>query len=355
MIIVASAPLVGGPRTGGTDRPGIPEMLAECDGYEGGVGFGCALSMRMAVITSPLAPVDGLREIVAAYGRDTKERVTQLTELNHDLIRVGLDELGREGIISSPCGWEFTTLCQVPTVGMGLASSSALLAALFEAMTAQVGEKISPETIIWLCGRVERERLGRQIGDADPAVCVYGGWRRYEYRPTGIFTGSKIVVHHEKVEVAKNIPASFRYYRTHLPRASEDDLLSLGANAQSQKDLWCQMVNLTEALVKAAQLGDVEWLGRLLNESWHVKCQLTGVIDARVQTMIEVVKGTDAAAGVKSSGAGNSNLLVCAKPEKFPDISAALAEAGANEIVDFNGKPVGFGGDGSRVDARIPF
>lgn len=354
MIIIASAPLVGGPRTGGTDRPGIPEMLAECDGYEGGVGFGCALSMRMAVITSPLAPVDGVREIVAAYGRDTKERVTQLTELNHDLIRVGLDELGREGIISSPCGWEFTTLCQVPTVGMGMASSSALLVAFFEAMIAAHGEKLSPETIIWLCGRVERERLGRQIGDADPAVCVYGGWRRYLYKPTAL--GDRISISHEPVKVAKNIPGSFRYYRTRLPRASEDDLLSLGANAQSQKDLWRQMADLTNAMVKAAKLGDVEWLGRLLNKSWHAKCQLSGVIDTRVQRMIEIVKGTDAVAGAKSSGAGNSNLLVCAKPEKFPDISAALAEIGADEIVDFNGKPIRFGGDGgSRVDARIPF
>lgn len=352
MIIIASAPLVGGPRTGGTDRPGIPEMLAECDGYEGGVGFGCALSMRMAVIVSPLAPVDGVREIVAAYGRDTKERVTQLTELNHDLIRVGLDELGREGIISSPCGWEFTTLSQVPTVGMGLGSSSALLSAFFEAMAAQAGEKLAPEKIVELCGRVERERLGRQIGDADPAVCVYGSWRRYEYRPTD---GGKIAVSHQKVNVAKNIPASLRYYRTHLPRASEDDLLSLGENAQSQKDLWRHMVDLTNAMVKSTQLGDIEWLGRLLNKSWDIKYQLMGVIDTRVQTMIEIVKGTDVTAGVKSSGAGNSNLLVCAKPEKFSDISAALATVGADEIVDFDGKPIRFGGDGSRVDARIPF
>lgn len=353
MMIIASAPLAGGPRTGGTDRPGIPEMLAKCEGYEGGVGFGCALSMRMAVITSPLAPVDGVKEIVAAYGRDTKERVTQLTELNHDLIRVGLDELGREGIISNPCGWEFTTLCQVPTVGMGLASSSALLAAFFEAMAAQVGEKITAETIIRLCGRVERERLGRQIGDADPAVCVYGGWRRYVYRPTAL--GDKIAIAHEPIKVAENIPQSFRYYRTHLPRASENDLLSLGENAQNHKDLWRHMVDLTNAMVKAAKLGDIEWLGRLLNKSWLAKCQLTGVIDVRVQRMIEIVKGTDANAGVKSSGAGNSNLLVCAKPEKFPDISAALAKVGASEIVDINDKPVGFGGDGSRVDARIPF
>jgi D-glycero-alpha-D-manno-heptose-7-phosphate kinase len=107
------------------------------------------------------------------------EMVDDIDELHHELIR---ESLRATGIFS---GVEITTMGDIPSEGSGLGSSSTVTVGALHAMYAYRGEIVSAERLAREACTIEIETLSKPIGVQDQYIAAYGGFRFFEFLPTG--------------------------------------------------------------------------------------------------------------------------------------------------------------------------
>jgi len=291
-MIITQTPLRVGLVGGGTD---LPAYYRE----HGGRVLNTAIDKYVYVVVKQRFDDD----IYVNYS--TKEIVSRVEDLQHELVREALHMTGVRG------GVEITTLADIPSAGSGLGSSSAVTVGLLHALFAYQGRQVTAEELADRACAIEIDRCRKPIGKQDQYVAAYGGICDIHFGP-----GDRVVV--DQLSLA---PA--------VRRRVQDELLLFftGTTRSANTILGEQTANIGDRLVQLAQLrdlageaanglreGDVDALGAALNKSWAAKRELaSGVSNSQIDEAVENALAAGAT-GAKVTGAGGGGFLLVVCP-----------------------------------------
>jgi D-glycero-alpha-D-manno-heptose-7-phosphate kinase len=235
----------------------------------------------------------------------TKEIVSRVEDLQHELVREALHMTGIRG------GVEITTLADIPSAGSGLGSSSAVTVGLLQALFTYQGRQLTAEELADRACMIEIDRCRKPIGKQDQYAAAYGGVCDIHFGP-----GDRVVV--DQLALAPDV-------RRHV----QDELLLFftGTTRSANTILGEQTANIADRLVQLAQLrdlageaaaglraGDVDALGAALNKSWTAKRELaSGVSNSQIDEAVEAALAAGAS-GAKVTGAGGGGFLLVVCP-----------------------------------------
>lgn len=234
------------------------------------------------------------------------EHVTTPSEMVHPIFRECL-----EGYDTGPV--EITSMADVPA-GTGLGSSSTFTVGLIHAIRAFQGLESDKELLASEACRLEIDRLGEPIGKQDQYAAAYGGLRFYRFEKDGSVTVENV----DADEVTLHTMESrLMMFYTGITRKASSILSEQKKNITSgmAEERQLDMCRIAERLRCELEDGDVDALGRRLDESWRIKKTLasgisSGIIDECYETAME-----NGALGGKLLGAGGGGFILLYAPE----------------------------------------
>jgi len=261
------------------------------------------------------------------------EDVDSLSKVQHELVREALLLTGIES------GVEITTIADIPGQGTGLGSSSSVTVGLLNAMHAFQGRKASKEQLAEEACKIEIDILGAPIGRQDQYAASFGGVNSIRFGDLGVRV--------EPIEVGDDILAAisnnFTLVFTGMTRSASKVL------SEESDDLEDKSSRIREIRIHADEAaimlesGDLDSLGRLLNNTWIAKRGISSSIsNSSIDELYEKVMSSGAK-GAKLLGAGNGGfLLVYGEKNLREDLRKELGP-------EFRILPLGVDLSGSRI------
>ena len=309
-MILSRAPLritLGG---GGTDLPSY---------YEGHGGFVLSAAVDKYVYICLNRPAAD-RLIRLRYSRS--EEVSEVAELEHDLVRPTLELLGpRENL-------EIASLADVPA-GTGLGSSGAYLVALLTALHELKRERVPPQALAELAFHIERELAGHPVGKQDQYLAAFGGLTCLDIERDGRVHVSPLAA---PVAVIEELQSRLLLFFTSFSRRADTILHAQQIATEREDATVVESLHRTKEIgleIRAAlERGEVDEVGRLMHEHWQNKKRRSALI-SRDDVDRWYDTGREAGAlGGKLIGAGGGGFLVLYCP---PAAKATVCEALAAE------------------------
>jgi D-glycero-alpha-D-manno-heptose-7-phosphate kinase len=249
-----------------------------------------------------------------------KETVTQVDEIQHDLVREAMKITGVDK------GIEITTLADIPSSGSGLGSSSSITVALLHALYAYRNILVTAEQLAREACRIEIDILGKPIGRQDQYAAAYGGVNRLIFNPDDNVRRHAIRMNHG---VARKFASSLLLYFTGITR-SADTILNRqksNMNDHEKRSLMQSMVDLVEPFAVAMEQGRIDQCGRLLDRNWELKQQMaSGISNPAIDTMHTRAMEAGALAGKVCGAGGGGFLLLIVPRENQNKVFEAMAE-----------------------------
>ncbi len=246
------------------------------------------------------------------------EDVSNVGEIEHPLVRECLRKVGIER------GMEIASFADVPA-GSGMGSSSAFTVGLLHALYAHAGSVSSPLELAETACEIELEKVGEPIGKQDQYAVACGGINRIRFHTDG-----SVDVHRIECSAAAREALEKRLMLFYIgqERAASVILWEQARNmADTEKfNRVARMVALAEQLSAALDRNDLDSLGPILDEGWRLKAGLAqGITNDFLESNYQRARAAGAEGG-KLLGAGAGGfLLVCCRPERQPQVRAALA------------------------------
>ena len=248
------------------------------------------------------------------------ELVDSVDLVKHNIIREALKVTGiTKGI-------EILYLADLPmtSLGVGLASSSALTVGVLNALHAYKGEIVDKETLAKEAIDIEINRLGQKIGIQDQYAVAYGGFNRYIFNNNGRVD---IIPLNMADKVKKDLLKRLMLFYTGCARDSRKIFDEQNSKMKKNEKVLDNLVLSTDRAIKYINEGDIDAWGELLAEVWLEKKKFaTGISNELIDDMYH--KAIDAGAtGGKILGAGGGGFLLFYVPvKKQGSVRKALKE-----------------------------
>jgi D-glycero-alpha-D-manno-heptose-7-phosphate kinase len=291
-VIITQTPLRVGLVGGGTD---LPDYYRE----HGGRVLNAAIDKYVYVVVKQRFDDD----IYVNYS--TKEIVSRVEDLNHELVREALHMTGVRG------GVEITTLADIPSSGSGLGSSSAVTVGLLQALFAYQGRQLTAEELADRACAIEIDRCRKPIGKQDQYAAAFGGVCDIHFGP-----GDRVVVDQLALTPAqrRGIQDELLLFYTGITRKADGILGEQTANIGARLPQLGLLRDLAAEAADGLRLGDVEALGVAMTKSWAAKRELaSGVTNTQIDAAVEAALGAGAT-GAKVTGAGGGGFLLVVCP-----------------------------------------
>ncbi len=269
-------------------------------------GFGSVLSTALDMhvyITVNERFDDKIRVVYSG-----NELVDSIDEVKHNIIREALKLTGLTK------GIEVVYMADIPmtNLGLGLASSSALAVGVLNALYAFKGDYVSPRKLAAEAAHIEIDCLGQQIGIQDQYACAFGGFRRYYFH-----SDDNVTVVNAPCSPAslKELSERLHLFYTGTPRDSRQIFKEQTKTIQqSREERLDPLIETLEKAHAALQAGDLDGIGRLLDETWQLKKKFaSGVSNPSIDEMYSTAMEAGALGG-KILGAGGGGFLLCYVP-----------------------------------------
>ncbi len=226
-------------------------------------------------------------------------------------------------------------------VGTGLGSSSTMCVAIVGAFQRHLREQWTPYEVAELAYRIERTELGFKGGRQDMYAASFGGFNFME------FGADRTVVNPLKIsaEVANELAYRLLLCYTGTSHYSADIIERQQRSYAEKKESTVRALDATKALaidMKNELLrGNIDEMGRLLDEGWQLKKQFTeGVSNPQIDAFYESARAAGALGGkLVGSGGGGYILLFCDFARRAQVAKAVQASGGS--VTDFSIEPAG--------------
>src|SRR5690242_3133251 len=292
IVIITQTPLRVGLVGGGTD---LPAYYRE----HGGRVLNAAIDKYVYVVVKQRFDDD----IYVNYS--TKEIVSRVEDLQHELVREALHMTGVRG------GVEITTLADIPSAGSGLGSSSAVTVGLLQALFAYQGRSLTAHELADRACTIEIDRCRKPIGKQDQYAAAFGGICDIRFGP-----GDRVLVDQLALEpsVRRQIQGELLLFFTGTTRKADAILSEQQANIGARLAQLAQLRDLAGEAATGLRDGDVGALGVAVNKSWQAKRELaSGVSNAGIDEAIDAALAAGAS-GAKVTGAGGGGFLLVVCP-----------------------------------------
>lgn len=221
-----------------------------------------------------------------------QELVTSVDEIKNDIIRNALKMFDISGNI------DISTFADLPTVGSGLAGSSAFTCALIRALSHLCNQRLNEYEVAEMACTIEIEMCGWNIGKQDQYASAFGGMNYIQYQPSGAVTVTKLDPH--------KIDKSMLLIPTNVTRHAAEVLDKIDFDDKATK-----LMRLADyARQFSTGVFELELYGEKLDASWEIKKQLEGGISSpEIDAMYNKIKNCGAA-GAKLLGAGGGGYML---------------------------------------------
>ena len=239
-----------------------------------------------------------------------KEVVTEVNEIQHDLVRESLLKTGiKHGI-------EITMLADIPSEGSGLGSSSSLTVGLLNAMYQFAGEQVTSERLAREACDIEINVLKKPIGKQDQYIAAYGGLRKIVFNTDDSVTVRSLPFDRDmRIRLGSNILLHF----TNITRSADVILREQKKNTSNKFSFLSDLSGLVPVLERELELSNYDALGFLLKKNWELKKQLAkGITKPEIDKMVDLAS-SNGATGVKIAGAGGGGFLLSYVPRNSQD------------------------------------
>lgn len=321
-MIVVRAPLRISFGGGGTDLAAYYEQFG---------GFVVSTSISRYAYVVARQPVGGGIHLNSADFQVTQSFRGHLPALREPLTlpKAVLEWFGERGSLRN--GIELFMASEVPP-GTGLGSSSSITVALIQALAAYTGERLTEQEIAELACSIEIERLGMPIGKQDQYAAALGGLNTITFRSDGVEARPLSLATHIRQALEMRLML-FSTGQTHNSSEilqkqqadSREDMLVIGRLHRLKK--------LGQEMCKQLQLGNLEQFGRLLDESWQFKRQLSGNIsNPDIDHWYQEARAAGALGGKISGAGGGGYLLLYCPPRRQRAVRERLSRMGLREL-----------------------
>ncbi len=280
---------------GGTDMPVWFER-------HGGAVISTTIDKYCYVTARPLPPFFDHR-VRLAYSRI--ELVSELSEIEHPLIRAALERFDRTDI-------EIHYDADLPAWS-GLGTSSAFAVGLVGALSGLEGRLLSKKDLAIEAIRLERHVLEESGGYQDQVAAAYGGFNHVEFDPAGDFEVHPVVVSPERMAVLLR-----SLMLCYIPKTRKSGDVSPPANYRPEKsDPLLQFLHESvDIALRIISEGEMRDLGELMHQTWFRKRQFPGTTNATIDEAYQAARDAGATGGkILGAGAGGFMLLFC--PEEM--------------------------------------
>ncbi len=262
-----------------------------------------------------------------------REKVGKVEDIRHNIFREALRYAG------VGCGVEITSIGDIPSSGSGLGSSSAFTVGLLGALFAYKGEAKGPKDLAEAACSIEIDILKEPIGKQDQYAASFGGFKRYRFARDGSVEVEPIPMGYDAFLALQR---SCLLYYTNVTRKASSVLSDQKSRIATTTDSLRRLARLAESLDEAFEKGDIQTIGRKLDENWREKKKLSGKVSSgEIDAIYD--RGLDAGAiGGKLLGAGGGGFFLFLCP---PERQGALRTA----MKDLRELPVSFTRQGSKV------
>lgn len=264
------------------------------------------------------------------------EEVSQVDEIQHRIVRAGMQHLGMGG------GIEITTIADIPSRGTGLGSSSSFTVGLLHALNAYNGRYVSADTLGRDSCHIEIDVCGEPIGKQDQYAAAYGGFNLIEFQPGDSVVVSPVIC---DPETLREIESGILMFYTGITRSAsallQEQSSGMASSAQKQQTMR-SMVELAYTLRGELHNNNTDAFGEVLHENWMLKRSMAaGVSNETIDDWYCRARKAGATGG-KILGAGAGGFLMLYAPvERHEAITRSLSM--------LRPIPVGFEPLGSRI------
>ena len=298
-MITARAPLripLGG---GGTDLPSYYSRF-------GGFFLSAAIDKYVYVSVNRPASDELIR---VKYSRS--EEVSSPEEVQHDLVRETLKELGLSGSL------EIASMADV-SAGTGMGSSGSYLVALLTALHALKRDHVPLWAIAEEACHIEIERAGHPVGKQDQYVAAWGGLNCYTINQSGEITVTPLRI---PTYAREDLERCSVLVYTGQTRASEAILSQQKADTESGNSKVIESLHRTKEIgyeIKAAlEDGDLVRFGALLDQHWqNKKARASEITNGPIERTYQIARENGALGG-KVLGAGGGGFLYLLADDRY--------------------------------------
>ena len=319
MAVIARAPLRLGLAGGGTDLPEYADIY-------GGLVISTTIDRYVYVIVTE-APSDVL-QVTASDASSVLSRRDHLFDTalfwgaDYRLPLEILEHFGVHG------GRRVFIASEVPP-GTGLGSSSATAVALITALAADQGRNYTPAEAAELACTIEIERMGMPIGRQDQYAAAFGGLNRITFGQGSTQLEPLTVPDAFRDGLSQRLLLFFTGQRrrsTEILNAQRQETSRQGSRTLQALH---EIKRLAHAMQDALCAGDLDEVGKLLDQSWHQKRTLApGVSTSEIDHWYAEARAVGAQGGKITGAGGGGFLLLYVIPELRPRVIQRMSEFG---------------------------
>jgi D-glycero-alpha-D-manno-heptose-7-phosphate kinase len=223
----------------------------------------------------------------------------------------------------------------------GLGSSSSFTVGLVHALSAMKGAYVSRDQLAKDAIHIEQDIIGENVGAQDQIAAAYGGFNRIEFKRSGAFQVSPVIVKPKRLkELQKHLMLCFTGFSRIASEVAQSQIANMGKR-ETELTLMREMVEEAVKILHSSTRS-IDEFGDLLHQGWTLKKQLSDKVSTPDIDQIYQTARDAGAIGGKILGAGGGGfLLLFVKPENQPKVKEAL-----KHLVHV---PFAFDDSGSRV------
>lgn len=292
---------------GGTDYP---------DWYEKNTGITISATInKYAFITlRKLPPFFDFNYRIHYFRR---EEVKRKNQIKHPVVREGLKFFNfNEGL-------EMVHYADLPARS-GLGSSSTFTVGFIHALQVLQNKNVTKREIALNAIKIEQKIIKESVGSQDQTIASFGGFNIIEYSKAKTFQVQEIAIPEKRLKLLeKNLILCFTGFSRTAEKIAKSQIQAI---PRKEKELF-KMLNIANHAKKILYNNKIslDEFGKLLNEQWFIKKNLTKNIS---NTEIDEIYNTaikSGAIGGKLLGAGGGGFMIFyAKPEKHKKIKDSL-------------------------------
>lgn len=250
-------------------------------------------------------------------GYTKTEIVECVDDIQHELIREAFRLTGLTK------GVEITTMSDIPA-GTGLGSSSTVTVGVLHAMYAYQNKFVHPQDLARQACQIEIDILHKPIGYQDQYISALGDFRLIQFEKSGKIQ-SEVISFNPAVKHRLN--ENLMLFYTGQKRSAESILSEQKGKIQSNGLILKKLKDMAISAVEELQKGDIDCIGHMLNESWHLKKQLaSGISNERIDKFYTKAMQSGALGGKLTGAGGGGFLLIYSPYEKRDSVRNALSE-----------------------------
>lgn len=278
---------------------------------------GCVLSSSInQYVYIEIHPFFNQNRIQLKYSET--ENVKAAEDISHDIFRNVISKYNLMGI-------ELTCTADIPS-GTGMGSSSSFTVALLQAVHAYNCKYKTKLEIAEEACDVEINGIKSPIGKQDQYASAVGGINFTEFLPNGDVNIEPInLLEKSKQELNSNLLIFYTGIRRNANIILAEQTKELEKNKKKVKNL-LKMTDYARDLRKSFMANNIDDLGDILNETWHLKKDITSKISNNEIDEIYDRAINAGAVGGKILGAGGGGfLMLYCKKERQDELVKELS------------------------------